>query len=235
VTGVLQRLRSRNLPERVDAEYLRDAGVPDSLNARTLFAFRFLGLINDDAPTNALRTIARSTDEEYQTTLAGLLREAYRDVFETMDPAHDPQERIVNFFRRYTPASQRQRMVIFFLGMCREAGIVTVDAPRNRASSVSGSSKPVAKPSRSATRTASRTVAPSSAPKGIEAGKGVVGLHPTLELLVRSLPSEGTPFPTARRNQWLDMARATLAFLYPDEEINGFDDQQEDELDDEES
>lgn len=134
VTGVLQRLRSRNLPDRVDAEYLRDAGVPEGTITRTLFALEFLGLVEEGEPTQALRSIAISTDEEYQAILSGLVRQAYEDVFKVIDPAQDSQDRIVNFFRRYTPASQRDRMVIFFLGMCREAGIPTLDAPRQRSS-----------------------------------------------------------------------------------------------------
>ena len=119
VTAVLHRLRSRNLPDRVDAEYLRDAGVSEGTVGRTLFALRFLDLVADDGqPTQALRSIHTSTDEEYRTILSGLVREAYSDVFNVIDPAEDSQDRILNVFRRYTPASQRNRMVIFFLGMC---------------------------------------------------------------------------------------------------------------------
>ena len=42
VVAVLQRLRSRNLPDGIDAEYLRDAGVSEGTLGRTLFALRFL-------------------------------------------------------------------------------------------------------------------------------------------------------------------------------------------------
>jgi hypothetical protein len=134
VAAVLQRLRSRNLPERVGVEYLRDAGVSEGTIGRTMFGLRFIGLVEGETPTPALRSISTSTDEEYQGILAGLLREAYREVFEVLDPAEDQQTKFQNFFRRYTPASQRVRMVIFFLGMCREAGIPVFDAPRARTS-----------------------------------------------------------------------------------------------------
>ena len=43
------------------------------------------------------------------------------------------------------------------------------------------------------------------------------GLAPALELLVRSLPAVGSPMSKDRREQWLQMARATLAFVYPEE------------------
>jgi hypothetical protein len=215
VIGVLHRLRSRNLPERIDNDYLRDAGIPEGSMHRAAFALRFLSLVRDDAPTPALRSIATSTDEEYRDILAGLVRDAYREVFEVLDPAQDSPDRITNFFRRYTPASQRERMVLFFLGMCREAGIPTMEAPRQRATngapaSKSRAPKPTTKPSGARRH-------PSPEPENRhDPGIGrSTGVPPALELLIRSLPPEGTPMSAARREQWLTMAEATLAFVYP--------------------
>jgi len=143
VTLILQRLRSRNMPDQVDNEYLRDAGIPDGTINRTMFGLVFLGLVEDDGPTPALIAISTATDEEYRAILSGLVREAYREVFEVLDPAQDDQGRILNFFRRYTPGSQRSRMVMFFLAMCREAGIPTLDAPRQR---VPSAARPTPRP-----------------------------------------------------------------------------------------
>ena len=114
VIAVIQRLRNKNLPESVNSEYLRDSNIPEGTISRTIFALRFLGLINEKGePTAALRAIASSTDEEYEKILGGLIRNAYREVFIEVNPSVDSQLRIVNFFRRYTPASQRERMVVF--------------------------------------------------------------------------------------------------------------------------
>src|SRR5262245_30832168 len=133
VIAILQRLRSRNLPERIDPEYLRDAGTPEGTVSRTMFALRFLSLVREDnQPTERLKEIATSTDEEYRSILAEVLKEAYADVFSVVDPAEDPQDQVLNVFRRFTPGSQRHRMVIFFMGMCREAGMATLDVPRSR-------------------------------------------------------------------------------------------------------
>jgi len=207
VVSVLQRLRSRNLPERVDAEYLRDAGVPEGTVHRTLFALRFLGLTTAKGePTAALQSMHTSTDEEYQATLAGLVREAYSEVFNAVDPSVDAHDRIVNVFRRYTPASQRNRMAIFFLGMCRAAGIPTLDVPRQRAMNAS---RPTARPA------PVRTARPAhSVPPGRRQGSDV---PPALDGLMKSLPAPGAPLSSERRRQWLKMAEATLTFLYPEE------------------
>lgn len=212
--SVLQRIRSRNLPETIDLEYLRDAGIPEGTVHRTFFALRFLKLIGEKGElTNALKAIAKSTDEEYRAILSGLVREAYAEVFNSIDPAEDSQERIVNVFRRYTPASQRSRMVILFLGMCREAGIPTLDVPRQRAM---GHSKGTTTTSTPRTKMAKASLKETSTLRA----RGTVespDIAPALEGLMRSLPPPGTPLSAQRREQWVKLAEATLAFVYPDE------------------
>ena len=207
VIAILARLRNRNLPETVDADYLKDANIPDGTVSRTLFALRFLGLIGQASePTPALRSIATSTDEEYMSTLAELVREAYAEVFVSIDPGQDAQASIINFFRRYTPASQRDRMVIFFLGMCRESGIPTLDIPRQRTSTAS--------PGRGRTQS---TPQPQSEKKTRKQGNSLPSSPvPALDGLIKSLPEVGEVFPELRRKQWLDMVQATLAYLYRD-------------------
>lgn len=211
VISVLHRLRSRNLPETVDAEYLRDAGVPEGTLGRTLFGLRFLGLIDEAGnPTQPLKSIHTSTDEEYRAILAGLIREAYAEVFNVIDPAEDSQDRILNVFRRYTPASQRSRMVVFFLGMCQEASIPTLDVPRQRAMS---GGRQVIRPSPVRVGDAGAR----ARPRVKAALPSISDAAPALEGLIRSLPSPGTPLSQERRQQWLKMAEATLAFVYPEE------------------
>ena len=215
VTAILGRLRNRNLPEVVDADYLRDANIPEGTNSRRLFALRFLGLIRGAGePSPALRSIATATDEEYMSTLAEVIREGYTEVFVSIDPSQDTQATIVNFFRRYTPASQRDRMVIFFLGMCREAGIPTLDVPRQRSSGAS----PGVKQQRGANLPIKERRPRQNSGTGSPPPR--VTVAPALDGLMQTLPPAGTTFPQHRREQWIDMVRTTLAFLYPDEAEN---------------
>ena len=99
------------------------------------FALRFLGLIADDGkPTDTLRAIWAASDGEYRELLTAAIRNAYwREDFERVDPAQDTQAQMIDAFRRYEPRSQTDRMVMLFLGLCREAGIPVQDAPRRRA------------------------------------------------------------------------------------------------------
>lgn len=143
--SVLQRVRTRNLPERIDDDLLKLAGVPDGAIYRVANALRFLGLVDEnDAPTDTLRALAGSPDEQYRELLAGVVRTAYQADFERVNPSEDTASQIVNAFRPYTPRSQTNRMVILFLGLCREAGIPVSEAPRER-----GMASPNARRSRS--------------------------------------------------------------------------------------
>jgi hypothetical protein len=134
VIAVLQRCRSRNLPDRLDNDFIRLAGVPEVVLSRAGSALRFLGFIDeDDQPTDTLRALAAAPDEQYREILAGALRSAYETDFARIDPARDTQKQIIDAFRPYQPRSQTTRMVMLFLGLCREAGMEVKEAPRERA------------------------------------------------------------------------------------------------------
>lgn len=211
VTALLHRLRSRNLPDQINNEYLRDIGIPEGTIARTLYAMRFLKLINENSePTEPLRSISVSTDEEYQAVLSGIVKEAYREVFNVIDPAEDTQDKIFNVFRRYTPASQRNRMVAFFLGICREAGIPTLTLQKGRSmSSVKAARQ------RQVTKK-EVVITPQRGKKRLTYPQQTNGIDPAIQGLIQTLPMAGTQLSKERRDQWLAMAEATLKFVYPE-------------------
>jgi hypothetical protein len=133
VVGVLERVRKVNLPDVVDSDLLRIAGVSEGAMTRVVYALRFLRLTDANGrPTDRLRAIAKAPEEEWRDLLAGVVREAYATDFARLDPGNDPQPRIVSAFKRYEPRSQTERMVMLFLGLCRAGGIPVLDAPRER-------------------------------------------------------------------------------------------------------
>lgn len=133
VIGVLGRARSRNLPEYITNDFLRLSGVPEGAYGRVMQALRFLGMVADDGqPSETLRAISAAPDAQYRELLGAALRTAYADDFERVDPTQDSQVKIQDAFTPYQPRSQIQRMVILFLGLCREAGISVLDVPRDR-------------------------------------------------------------------------------------------------------
>jgi hypothetical protein len=129
----LHRLRRMNMPPGITRDLLKTIGISENIIPRLFATLRFLELITDkDEPTATLRGLAGSTEDEYRQLLEKTIRSAYADDFQSIDPSRDTQERVMNAFQRYTPRSQHSRQVMLFLGLCREAGIPTVDVPRRR-------------------------------------------------------------------------------------------------------
>ena len=133
IIAVLKRARSRNLPDRISGDFLTLAGIPSPIAPRTVFALKFLGLTDENgSPSDSLRAMAAAGESEYQELLAKAVRTAYATDFERIDPAVDNQRAIKDAFARYQPRSQTDRMVMTLLGLCREAEIPVLDAPRKR-------------------------------------------------------------------------------------------------------
>lgn len=128
VMKVLRKLRQRNLPDGVTVRYIRALDVPDPMASRVLKALRFLRLVGEDGEIQqVLGTLARSTsDDAFRETLAGAIRQAYRDIILAADPLTSTQDDIKRAFGQYNPRSQHYRMTVLFLGLCRGAGIPTL-------------------------------------------------------------------------------------------------------------
>ena len=133
IISVLQRLRRMNMPSHIGRNFLRGAGISDNIIPRVIAALRFLDLMSEeDEPTELLHTLAASSEEDYPGILDQIIRTAYAEDFENINPSTDLQTRIIGAFQRYQPRSQHSRQVMLLLGLCREAGMTTADAPRER-------------------------------------------------------------------------------------------------------
>jgi len=133
VMAIIERTRTRNLPDAIDDDLFRIAGIGPAVFGRVRQALQFLNLVRqDNTPTDLLRALSKAPEQEYRQLLESAIRDAYAADFEDIDPAQDSQLQIFERFRRYEPRSQTNRMVMLFLGMCREAGISVKDAPRER-------------------------------------------------------------------------------------------------------
>jgi hypothetical protein len=122
------------MPPAFNKELLVRLGYPAAYAVRTLRALRLLDLTDDDGvPTDALRELRGATDDEFPARLEQIVRKAYSDVFEVIDPATDSRDAILKAFAYNEPAAQRTRMVVLFLGLCEAAGMLpTGKAPRRR-------------------------------------------------------------------------------------------------------
>lgn len=218
VMDVVNGSRKRDFPTPLTTEVLGRAGVPDSLAPRTLQALKLLDLLDADGePTEAWTDLAKAPESDFPDRFGAILRSAYQEVFQFVEPREDGIEKIQDAFRVYKPRGQLSRMVTLFLGLCAEAGIVEGKPTRKR-------------PARKQQSTPS--TAPARKPKHADP-PGKTGLprspieedfqpspppasgqHPFIRGLIQTLPEVGTPWPTEAREKWAKAALAAFDVIY---------------------
>lgn len=209
VLKIIRHFRNREVPDRLTPTMLMQLNVTENIVPRVLRALQFISLIDDTFDTTAdFRRIPTADEKQYQQLLQGLLRTAYREIFQLVDVENAPRETLVKAFLPYAPASQRGRMVILFTELAREAGmriLGTKEEPRMTAPKI-----PIRK------REPGRTpkVGGRSAPQG---GEGRV--HPSLLVLLADLPANGNPWTNTDRDRWMKALQAMIDYLYPASEV----------------
>ena len=74
----LHRLRRMNMPPGITRDLLKTIGISENIIPRLFATLRFLELITDrDEPTDTLRGLAGSTEDEYHQLLEKTIRSAY--------------------------------------------------------------------------------------------------------------------------------------------------------------
>lgn len=122
--AVIRHYRNRDVPDRLTTTELLQLGVGEALINRVWASLKFLGLVEENGTTtDSFRAIRRANDEKYQTVFRGVLEATYSNIFGFLDPATATDQQLRNAFHPYSPGAQRGRMITFFLGLCREAGI----------------------------------------------------------------------------------------------------------------
>lgn len=142
--AVIEKLRQGTIAGPVDRDLLIRIGVKESLVKRTLNSLKTLELITaDGTPTARFETLINARPDEYQEAFAAFLRDAYKPIFEVLDPATATGDELKNAFWGYEPRGQIDAMIRLFLALCSEAGIVTtrpkVSEARDRSTDASRS------------------------------------------------------------------------------------------------
>lgn len=124
VLDFLAAVRDRDLPTPFTLEVLTRAGITEALAPRVLKALKLLDLVDEEGePAEQLTALTSVGDDDYRTGLGAVVKSAYADVFQYVDPATAPLSKIQDQFRSYTPRGQRERMVTLFLGLCEFTGL----------------------------------------------------------------------------------------------------------------
>lgn len=126
VIRTIEQHRNLGLPTPITSDVIARVIDSDALAPRVMKALRLYDLVDREGePTPQFTELARATsDDEFRERFAEVLRAAYADVFQYVDPAQVDAERLAGQFRRYNPLGQRERMVMLFKGLCAYAGIL---------------------------------------------------------------------------------------------------------------
>ena len=173
------------------------------MTSTTFRAFRFLGLVDEGG--NRLpefERLRRASADEYQDTVAEIVRKSYIEVFKIVDPAQDMYEQVHDAFRGFDPANQRQKMVRLFLGLCEEAGIVPPQPKRHRTSRKTQVDAEQPSVSIPAPRPAPSPTLPPAQLKRYE----------VIDAIVAQLPDDGR-WSQARRDRWLAAITSAVDLL----------------------
>jgi len=141
---VIRRIREGKSGNALTLNQLQALGVAAGNADRVQRALTFYRLIEppDFTLTESATALRKASDDEYPGLLGGIIRKAYAGVFEIVDPATATRNDLVNAFRPYDPAGQRDNMITLFVAVCREAKLMPSDAePQRRAT---GAAKKVA-------------------------------------------------------------------------------------------
>lgn len=138
VIDVVLQHRDRGLPTPITTEVIGRAGVTDALAPRVMKALTLFDLVDGEGHgTDQFTELAQAAEPDFKDRFAAVLKAAYADVFQYVNPATDPPERIRDQFRHYRPRGQQERMVTLFMGLCEYSGLAPEGSTQRRESSTS--------------------------------------------------------------------------------------------------
>lgn len=164
ITMVIEFARNKGI-KQVDLVALERIGIEASLVRRTLAALKQLDLLNEEGqPTETFEKIRLAPSDQYHVVLAEWLQEAYKPILTYVEPTSEVQK-IVDQFRPYEPAGQRNRMATLFLGLCAYSGLIEEPPPMPRGAKRSGAPSKKAASTTRATTKSEGTRTPPAGPK----------------------------------------------------------------------
>jgi Family of unknown function (DUF5343) len=223
VLTVIRHMRDRGLKEPVTQQVIGTIGVAEGNTSRTLQALRFLNLLDEEGYyTQNFKVLRNAPSGDYPGVLAQTLRDAYQHVFMALDPATATEDQFEDAFRYYQPQAQRQRMIMLFKGLCREAELMPGGAPEAVKRSRTLSSKKSLNSSNGAKKAQPKSE-PSSPTDGYQVSTTLASLsvptestqeHLILDGLLKQLPFAKGKWTQPRREKWLQAMTATVDLLF---------------------
>jgi len=208
VISVIRRYRDYGTPKIIDLTEMQKAGVSEGNASRTLVTLRFLGLIEENGePSPLFLQLNKARSDEYSKVLGDIVRNAYTEIFNILNPEVANDIEINDAFRGFSPSKQRDRMASLFLGLCKEAGIISGEPETHR--------KVASKPE---TKTRNRGAAKIKPVDKIRESNVSYWFGQLKTMLDKLPPAEEAHWPKTTRDKWIQALTALLDLLIDVEE-----------------
>ena len=229
VLTIIRHARDKDLKEPVTSKMITTLGVPEGNATRTMQALRFLKLVDEEGYlTESFKLLGNAPSDEYPSLLEQVLRDAYPIVFNALKPATATDQQYVNAFRLYQPKAQRNRMIILFKGLCREAGLIPGGAPEtltrprvtmNKSGKSSASANGARKPQSELKETLFEAEPEYVSTLQASQSETVTPITSTEEYAImlgvlRKLPFADKAWTQAQREKWLKAVAANVDMLF---------------------
>jgi hypothetical protein len=124
----LNKLKNVNAPPHLDAKELEEYGIPKHWAYHLLSALKFLNLVEKNGKTTASLQSLQMKGEEFKRNLEEVVRNAYKELFEKINPDSETRTNITNFFMKHygISPSGAEKATTLFLDLCSQAGIATL-------------------------------------------------------------------------------------------------------------
>jgi hypothetical protein len=117
VIKVIEKHRSGTL-RTIDAPALTRIGISEALAPRTVQALTLLDFVDDQGHVRpAFDGLRTAPSDQFKPLLADMLRGAYADVLDIIDPRNASPQEIADAFRGFEPTGQLPRIVQLFTGL----------------------------------------------------------------------------------------------------------------------
>lgn len=210
VMRILEKVHKNGLRGKIDAEFVGQLGIGEGMVNRTLRALEFLGFTDpsdEGAATPLLDQYIVSSEADARALLQEAIRKSYEVIFRAANPATDDRTKIHTAFKPMRPQGQWTRMVTFFLGICKAAGMEVKEPPLNRPGK---NETPKERKDRKARQP--RVTVPKGAPTPLLAT--LPGPSRTLDPALVGIISKIADIETAHDLEaWVDAFRATFSFV----------------------
>ena len=132
VLRAIDHHRTLGLSAPLTSTALERIGIKPTMSSRLLQAFRFFEFIDEDGNhLPAFDRLRLASSEEFPGQLEAIIQSAYLHVFTSVDPSTADDIKLVDAFRRFEPAAQREKMIALFRALCERAGVMN-ETPAKR-------------------------------------------------------------------------------------------------------